>query len=341
MSNDTSYTLKFRHPKKARLNEVHTYLTKIKPAICELVQKIEFDEEWSREERLKFLGIQQWSEVITWFFPDMEARFSSIEKSDGGTARLHVMSMEAWANENAFNVRISGPSGELADLLARFPDVEIGGEYVDDFGAGSVQGFEKIYKMSREEHDIALLRKDVQNPEIWQGKHSLLSPATRELILCAERGILDLKCLRRLIREGADVNAVYHNEPFLSHFPIYLCETPEELGKAIDLILSAGWIYGTDTIMIRASLLQIAQQLRESDQTLSVRRKAATVLLAKKLGKGDVATQLFQDSLKLRNVSGLLASAFLDADFHAEAAEASKADCKWLQQQGLWEDPEE
>ena len=51
MSNDTSYTLKFRHPKKARLNEVHTYLTKIKPAICELVQKIEFDEEWSKEER--------------------------------------------------------------------------------------------------------------------------------------------------------------------------------------------------------------------------------------------------------------------------------------------------
>lgn len=341
MSNDTSYTLKFRHPKKARLNEVHTYLTKIKPAICELVQKINFDEGWPEEERLKFLGIQQWSEVITWFTPDTEVRFSSMKKSDGGTGTLHVMSMEAWANENAFNVWISGLCGELNDLLVRFPDVEISGKYVDDYGVGSVQGYEKVYEMSLEEHEIALLRNDVQNLEIWQGKHSHFSLATRELILCAERGILELKCLRRLIREGADVNAVYHDEPFLSHFPIYQWETPEELGKAIDLILSAGWIYGMDTIRIRASLLEIAQQLRESDKALSVRRKAATVLLARKLGKGDAAAQLFQDSLKTRDVRGLLASAFLDADFHAEAAEASKADCKWLQQQGLWEDPEE
>jgi hypothetical protein len=341
MSNDTSYNLEFRHPKKARLKEVHTYLTEIKPAICELVQRINFSKRWCEEKRLKFLGVKKRSEVITWFTPYSEARFVSTGMPDGKPGRVHVLMIEGWANENTSNVWISGPDGELTDLLARFPDVEIGGEYVDDYGAGSVQGFEKIYKMSREEHEIALLSNDVQNPDIWQGKHSHLSLATRELLLSAARGMLDLKCLRRLIRDGADVNAVYHNEPFLSHFPIYRCETPEELGKAIDLILSAGWIYGTDTIMIRASAVEIARVLGESNKTLSLRRKVATMLLARKLGKGDAAAQLFQDSLKTRDVRGLLASAFLGADFDAEAAEASKADRKWLKQQGQWEDPEE
>jgi hypothetical protein len=334
MGNDIYYNLEFRHPKKERLMEVHTYLTQIKPAICEMVERLRrlhFDEEWSDERQLQFFGIRKWSEVMTGFSPYTEARFTQMEKRDGGRSRMHLLTIEAeW--------EISGPDGELADLSARFPDVKIGGRFADDDGLGVVRGSERIYRMTQDQNWKNILMRDVRDPGMWQGKNAEIPLATRELMLAAERGLLDLKRLRRIVREGADVNAVYLDEPVLSWFYINPFEAPEELGKAVDLVLSAGWNYGAGTQSLHESLVTIAWKLSGSDKTRSVRRKMAAALLGRKPGKKEDAGHLFQESLKALDTRGLLASAFLGADLDPKTAKVPRADRAWLKRQGLWPD---
>ncbi|MCF7674244.1 MAG: hypothetical protein K9M97_02780 [Akkermansiaceae bacterium] len=58
MSNDTSHLLQIRHPKKARLVQIKTYLTEIKPAIYQLVQQMKFDRRWPEDERLPYPQFQ-------------------------------------------------------------------------------------------------------------------------------------------------------------------------------------------------------------------------------------------------------------------------------------------
>jgi hypothetical protein len=333
MGRDIYYNLEFRHPKKERLMEVHTYLTQIKPAICGMVERLRrlhFDEKWSDEEQLQFFGIKKWSEVMTLFGPYVEARYSQLETRDGGRSRMHLLTIEAeW--------EISGPDGELADLSARFPDVKIGGRFADDDGLGVVRGSERIYRMTQDQNWKNILMRDVRDPGMWQGQNAEIPLATREVMLAAERRLLDLKRLRRIVREGADVNAVYLDEPVLSWFYINPFETPEKLGKAIGLVLTAGWNYGTETKSLHESLVTIARKLGGSDKTRSVRRKMAAALLGRRPGKKEDAPQLFQESLKARDTRGLLASAFLGPRLDPKTVKVSRTERAWLKQQGLSE----
>ena len=53
-----------------------------------------------------------------------------------------------WANENSWNYHITGECGELADLSAKFPELEIDGYYRDEYSFGSLYGGSKSYEYS-------------------------------------------------------------------------------------------------------------------------------------------------------------------------------------------------
>jgi hypothetical protein len=156
-------------------------------------------------------------------------------------------------------------------------------------------------------------------------------------MLAAERRLLDLKRLRRIVREGADVNVVYLDQPVLSWFHLNPFETPEELGKAIGLVLAAGWNYGAETKSLHESLVTIARKLGGSDKTRSVRRKMAAALVGRRPGKKEDAPRLFQESLKARDTRGLLASAFLGPRLDPKTVKVSRTERAWIKQQGLSE----
>jgi hypothetical protein len=337
MSNDTTYHLQMRHPTKACLEEVRIYLTVVKPAICRFFQNMNFDPEWTEKQSLNFLGIRNLNEVVTWFGPRLCAMIEpnvTRVKKDGNS---YLFEISTWANENASNVPISCRHGELADLLKRFPELEICGEYVDEYGAGSVSGYAKIQEMTRLEYQI----QDESNWEEEECAH--YSDATKELLMKAYCGDLDLPGLRRLLKEGADVNAVWNEATFLSIMvpPCGDLAEPGAFAEAVKLILKSGWRYNPQDPHIHEALVRMADNLRGVESARPARLKMAETLLARKPAKDVDAGRLFQDGLKARDVRGLLASAFLGANFDAEAAKVSKAARAWLKRQRIWEEPEE
>jgi hypothetical protein len=51
--------------------------------------------------------------------------------------------VSGWANENAWNYKITGDGGEIDDLQSRFPNLEMEGYYSDEYSAGELGGSEK------------------------------------------------------------------------------------------------------------------------------------------------------------------------------------------------------
>jgi len=324
MSNDTSYSLNLRHPKKSCLQEIKIYLTVVKPAISRFYENIKFDPTWSREKCLGFLGIKRWGEVVTWFGPDSDSTIGKIVRNGD----FHEMEAGAWANEGGGNVWISGPDGELADLLDRFAGLEITGSFLDSYGAGSVKGFEKIHEMDRIEYDI-------QDPDSWEEGCESFSLATKELLVASNHGELDLKRLRRLIKEGADVNAIWLDSPFISRLNVDALKTSGELPEMLALILEGGWRYDPDACFSNREIAKIADALDDPEASRPVRLKMAAALLGRNPLKDEDEARLFSLSLKARDIRGVLAAAFLGLPLAKEALRQSGPDRRWLEKQDL------
>ena len=132
MSNDTDYQLEFSHDSFEYLGEVLRYLQTKK----ERWDKAKEAGKGSAELMVE-LGLQNPNEVVSWGF-----------EVTGVTVRVR-----SWANENVSNMPISGDDGELADLQAKFPDLEITGTYQDEYTYGSVSSSEKSIEGNREDYD--------------------------------------------------------------------------------------------------------------------------------------------------------------------------------------------
>jgi len=108
MSRDVDFDLTFTCPSQEELEEVATYLGR---------KKARWDA-WERrgkspKQLLSRVGVTSYGAVVSWGFV-----FGEIVVDDDDEASVHVT---AWANQNSWNVRISGETGELADLLEKFP----------------------------------------------------------------------------------------------------------------------------------------------------------------------------------------------------------------------------
>ena len=127
MSNDTNFDLRFTCPSREMLEHVITYLDR---------KKARWDA-WRKrgkgsEELLERIGASSFGAVVSWGFD-----FDEIETSNDGEASVQVTT---WANQNFRNVWISGDEGELADLLEKFPFLQITGSYEDEYASGEIHG---------------------------------------------------------------------------------------------------------------------------------------------------------------------------------------------------------
>lgn len=133
MSNDTSYKLTFRHRSKAELERAKEYLTEKKRRWNAWQAS---GKDWNA--LMEEVGAQHPSEVVSWGFD-----FGEIQERK----KYFAVKVTVWANENASNVCISGPQGELADLMRRFPGIDISGRYRDEYHTGSIRGFQKCGRL--------------------------------------------------------------------------------------------------------------------------------------------------------------------------------------------------
>lgn len=122
MSNDTEFSLRFCHRSRAYLERVRAYAEEKKAR-------------WDASE--KKVGARRPNSVVSWGF-----LFDAIE-ADGDGFRLPA---SVFANQSFANVPITGDDGELADLLARFPELVIEGEFRDEYGRGTVFQTEQEYE---------------------------------------------------------------------------------------------------------------------------------------------------------------------------------------------------
>lgn len=122
MSNDTQYKLKFSHESFEYMGDVLKYLE-------EKFDRWEDAKKKGQKARdlLKEHGLKKANEVVSWGF--------NVERV--------TVCLSAWANENTTNLPISGENGELADLLQKFPELEIDGKYEDEYTYGSIDGADK------------------------------------------------------------------------------------------------------------------------------------------------------------------------------------------------------
>jgi hypothetical protein len=122
MSNDTDFKLKFSCPTREQLEHVLWYLN---------FKKQRWDY-WSGTDKgsdalMARVGMKSPAAVVAWGFSMEE----EIQVSSSGLASIKAT---AWANQNSWNVHISGGSGEIADLRERFSFLTIDGTYKDEYG---------------------------------------------------------------------------------------------------------------------------------------------------------------------------------------------------------------
>ena len=121
MSNDTNFKLTFSCPTREQLDHVLAYIQFKK-------ERYDF---WQRKKQKitqlkQRVGTDSNAAVVSWGF-DFE---DGIYHDDEGYARVNAT---AWANQNSWNVWISGSEGELVDLVRRFTFLEISGELEDEY----------------------------------------------------------------------------------------------------------------------------------------------------------------------------------------------------------------
>lgn len=121
MSMDTNFKLTFSCPTREQLDHVLAYIQFKK-------ERYDFWRGGGEITQLKQrVGTDSNAAVVSWGF-DFE---DNIYHNDEGYARVNAT---AWANENSWNVWISGSEGELVDLVRRFTFLEISGELETEYG---------------------------------------------------------------------------------------------------------------------------------------------------------------------------------------------------------------
>ena len=136
MSNDSNYKLVFRHKKEEYLARVEAYLQAKKATWDRLGadNSQSGTDQQSMESRLKEHGLRSGPELVSWGFD-----FEPIQQGE----ECFEANVTSCANENAWNVPISGDEGELRWLLDRFPELEVSGLYRDDYSSGTIDGYDK------------------------------------------------------------------------------------------------------------------------------------------------------------------------------------------------------
>lgn len=217
MSNDTHYSLIFRHANRKYLAQVVQYLETKKARWDEAQEKGK-----SCDDIMAELGLSSPAEVVSWGF-----QFGSIEKDPD--SKGFMVTAKSFANENASNMTIGGDGGELHELMGKYPELDIVGTYSDEYAAGSVSGCEKIEERSREE--------EIARTAQW-GKDgdAEYNDATKEMLLKGYTGGLSVKDARRLISLGADVNGVIEG----THFAWMLDTMGGELLELIPELIDKG-----------------------------------------------------------------------------------------------------
>lgn len=324
MSNDTGYRLTFKHASRKTLNALRTFVTVVKPQLSEFVAKIQFPLKMKEQDKLTLLGIGKWSEVVTWA---KEWNIGKVTKDDA----TYMLQVHAWANENWLgNIWISGKDGELADLLRRFPGLEITGTFSDDYGIGSLKGLEKNYEKDR-------IEADIEDESLWEyeDEGKPYTRATRELFVAARHAELDLKRLKRLIHEGADVNAWWSEAPFIRSLVEGELKNPEMLGKALKMLLSAGLRIDCTDGWTSGVLMEIADILRISESNTVIRRRMAQEIAGEKFPKNVNPAEIFKMGVKSRNITSIFAAIFLGASIQKFGENCSIKDKSWLVRQGF------
>jgi len=131
MSRDTDFNLTFVCPSQERLEELISYLDRKEARWDAWEQRGK-----SSKALLKRIGAKHYGAVVSWGF-----NFGEIQVDNDGEATVEAT---AWANQNLTNVHISGEKGELADLVEKFPDVEVTGTYKNEYGdGGEISGYEE------------------------------------------------------------------------------------------------------------------------------------------------------------------------------------------------------
>jgi hypothetical protein len=130
MDNGTSYELSFVCPSRELLDNVISYLRR---------KKDRWDA-WEQRgktfgELLERVGGEHAASVVSSGFDCGEVQVDE----DGGASAV----VASWANEVLDNICISGEHGELADLVAKFPFLDISGTYDCDDAGGDICGFDK------------------------------------------------------------------------------------------------------------------------------------------------------------------------------------------------------
>ena len=122
MSNDTDFELELSCPSVEQLQHVLGFIE---------FKKARWDSWQSRGGNSAGLrarvGTSEAAVVVSW---GIELQ-GEIEIDEFGHARV---SATAWANQNSWNVPISGENGEIADLRDRFSFLTIEGTYNDEYG---------------------------------------------------------------------------------------------------------------------------------------------------------------------------------------------------------------
>ncbi len=323
MSNDTGYQLTLKHASRKTLEALRIFVTAVKPQLSEFVLQMQFPEKMEDQDRLKLLGIGKWSEVITWADG---WNIGKVTKDDS----VYILNVNAYANEGGTSIWISGKDGELADLLRRFPGLVITGTFSDDYGSGSLKGLEKIHEKDR-------IEADVEDESLWEYENEgkPYTRATRELLVAARHAELDLKRLKRLIHEGADVNAWWSEAPFIMSLAEGELKNPEILGKALEMLLSAGLRIDCAYGLASGSLVEIADILRMSDSNTVIRRRMAQEIAGEKFPKIVNPEEIFKMGVKSKNITGIFAAIFLGVSIQKLGENCSIKDKSWLVRQGF------
>ena len=130
MSNDTTYRLRFVAPRRDLLEQVVQYLERKKARWEAWKQRGK-----TSSDLLERVGAPHRGSIVAWGFV-----FGEIDEDEDGEASVAVAS---WANENSRNVHISGEESELADLIEKFPFLDVTGSYESEYGDGEISGADK------------------------------------------------------------------------------------------------------------------------------------------------------------------------------------------------------
>tara|TARA_B100001093_G_C26804619_1_gene1004915 strand:- start:1441 stop:1848 length:408 start_codon:yes stop_codon:yes gene_type:complete len=134
MSNDTTYKLTFTHKSKIYLNKVLDYLDDKEFHFKEVCKEMNEAGDWSKFWREN----PDRAKISTWGFT--YGRIKKVNKR-----KQYFVRLTTYANENINNIAVSGEEGELVFLLEKFPTLKISGSFNDDYGAGKIDGYFKVY----------------------------------------------------------------------------------------------------------------------------------------------------------------------------------------------------